>query len=990
MASKKITAMPDLAGGQVSTDLTTLVDLSAAAANQNVKSTLNDLFSIITKNITDGAVRFQGFAAPSVSAAGAFSIYFDSASNQVKGSQNTAAYTSFLFGTLTQNRVPIPTVVTNVLTNSIIYQNTAGDKIGINESAPVSLLANHNSTGQLTDRGGDGVNVAQGLYWQQAGATTGYAAVFYQSGSATSGSNRSKGVLIDAAGTNANDVKLMVGNVGAHYLAVTGTGNVVVGNTGDYTVSDTYRFKVSGAGNSSATSTGVFFNGAGSRIIEARDDVRVLIGGSPLYTSESGIALTVAGGIGLSSSILSDGIGLAHNPGTTAGVIIAHLDSGANTPIAGGGFRWSDGTAANTAAIYMRAGISVQGSVGAQDAFNVRAATADGSAGAIVFSVSGSTGGTSQASLTLTGSGNNQIFTAATTPASSLTFRWPTADPTASQILTASAPSAGIVTLSWSTTSTPAGSGSELQFRSSASAFGAVTGSSVSGSNVTLTGTLSVAGNGGSSERFGSGATVSSTGGLGIGKDVNVLSAATAAIALGREVLADTANTITIGSANYPIVSLYLGRGRKSATPTASGNISIYATSGDNANETGATLALNPGPPTGTGSSGNVLHQFARPGSSSATIQALSEQMIFGYSANSLNYTAQIKTSTTSFTTAGSRSILWTDTTHASRTAAHTWSLVTNASANIEAMHLGGGVGLTVTPPVRTSGSNTFFKVISPADTTLTASTEAIGVQFGGTTSAATVTRQWATGALTTQREIVCVAPTYGFVGASTLTTAATFAITNAPIAGTNATLTNAYALWVQAGASLFAGQVGLQSSAASAFFVGPNGDTNPMLRVVANVASAAAGLSLTGNAAGAGVTLAVLSSGSNENLRINPKGTGGVGINVDAAMPLHVKCRASTNEGIEVDSNSGAVTSVWYSDGSSLFFGATSNHTVELYANGTSNIRFTATTIGFLSKTPAAQQTGGAATASGTYGATEQTMLQTAYNCLRTFGLLS
>ncbi|MBI3909681.1 MAG: hypothetical protein HY320_01950 [Armatimonadetes bacterium] len=45
---------------------------------------------------------------------------------------------------------------------------------------------------------------------------------------------------------------------------------------------------------------------------------------------------------------------------------------------------------------------------------------------------------------------------------------------------------------------------------------------------------------------------------------------------------------------------------------------------------------------------------------------------------------------------------------------------------------------------------------------------------------------------------------------------------------------------------------------------------------------------------------------------------------------------------------------------------------------------------IGFLGATPAVQQTGGAATAGGTYGATEQSMLQKAYDCLRTFGFLS
>jgi hypothetical protein len=45
---------------------------------------------------------------------------------------------------------------------------------------------------------------------------------------------------------------------------------------------------------------------------------------------------------------------------------------------------------------------------------------------------------------------------------------------------------------------------------------------------------------------------------------------------------------------------------------------------------------------------------------------------------------------------------------------------------------------------------------------------------------------------------------------------------------------------------------------------------------------------------------------------------------------------------------------------------------------------------LGFMGATPAVQQTGGAATAGGTYTATEQGMLQKAYNALRTFGLLS
>lgn len=72
------------------------LDLSLAANAQNTYWTLNNLFSVITRNITDGAIRFQGFAAPSVSAAGQGSIYFDGTLFQV--SQNGGAYAALGVG----------------------------------------------------------------------------------------------------------------------------------------------------------------------------------------------------------------------------------------------------------------------------------------------------------------------------------------------------------------------------------------------------------------------------------------------------------------------------------------------------------------------------------------------------------------------------------------------------------------------------------------------------------------------------------------------------------------------------------------------------------------------------------------------------------------------------------------------------------------------------------------------------------------------------
>jgi|694.fasta_scaffold30291_8 hypothetical protein len=91
-------------------------------------------------------------------------------------------------------------------------------------------------------------------------------------------------------------------------------------------------------------------------------------------------------------------------------------------------------------------------------------------------------------------------------------------------------------------------------------------------------------------------------------------------------------------------------------------------------------------------------------------------------------------------------------------------------------------------PAARASGVAPYFTINAAADTGATASTEHIGISVTG------ATRQHAAGAITTQREIVIGAPTYSFASASTITNAATVAIA-APVAGTNATITNPYAL---------------------------------------------------------------------------------------------------------------------------------------------------------------------------------------------------
>lgn len=114
---------------------------------------------------------------------------------------------------------------------------------------------------------------------------------------------------------------------------------------------------------------------------------------------------------------------------------------------------------------------------------------------------------------------------------------------------------------------------------------------------------------------------------------------------------------------------------------------------------------------------------------------------------------------------------------------------------------------LSFTGVARTSGVAPYLTVTAPADTTLTAGTEAIGVSFVG------ATRQHATNAITTQREFVFAAPTYSFVGASTITNAVTLDVT-APTAGTNATLTNKYAIQANGDLAVTSGRLLVTSSA--------------------------------------------------------------------------------------------------------------------------------------------------------------------------------
>lgn len=118
-----------------------------------------------------------------------------------------------------------------------------------------------------------------------------------------------------------------------------------------------------------------------------------------------------------------------------------------------------------------------------------------------------------------------------------------------------------------------------------------------------------------------------------------------------------------------------------------------------------------------------------------------------------------------------------------------------NAAAPTEKMRIGSNGTITFNQPALSASTPNAFIINAGAHTNLTLSAEATDINFN---LARTV--QFAAGALTTQRAMRIQAPTYAFVGASTITNAATVAISGAPVAGSNATITNGAALYVESG----------------------------------------------------------------------------------------------------------------------------------------------------------------------------------------------
>jgi hypothetical protein len=143
----------------------------------------------------------------------------------------------------------------------------------------------------------------------------------------------------------------------------------------------------------------------------------------------------------------------------------------------------------------------------------------------------------------------------------------------------------------------------------------------------------------------------------------------------------------------------------------------------------------------------------------------------------------------------------------------------TNSITGYAGYTFSSGVGLTVqgtsplvlTQSAATSGAPIGFTFTGGAHTNLSSGTEVNSFYIN-----LSATETWITSTPSTQRAIRITNPTYACSASSqVIATAATVSIDGAPIAGTNVSITNSYALQVAAGASFFGGTTYVTSTGA-------------------------------------------------------------------------------------------------------------------------------------------------------------------------------
>lgn len=123
------------------------------------------------------------------------------------------------------------------------------------------------------------------------------------------------------------------------------------------------------------------------------------------------------------------------------------------------------------------------------------------------------------------------------------------------------------------------------------------------------------------------------------------------------------------------------------------------------------------------------------------------------------------------------------------------------------------------------------------------------------------------------------------------------------------------------------AGLLNVTSNSANALTVGRQGSTNPQLQVNAATASVVTGLNITGAAAGGGVAVSAISSGTNEALTIDAKGSGSISIGNTSTGTIFLARATQASSGLTVSSSFTATGLVGYSALASAALATTSNY---------------------------------------------------------------
>jgi hypothetical protein len=95
-------------------------------------------------------------------------------------------------------------------------------------------------------------------------------------------------------------------------------------------------------------------------------------------------------------------------------------------------------------------------------------------------------------------------------------------------------------------------------------------------------------------------------------------------IAIGYQSVSNVANNFVAGSENYPVNTVYFGKGISSAAPTA---YTLAATNGTGTNIAGGDLQIAGGKSTGTGAGGSISFQTAAANTSGSMTNALAVRM---------------------------------------------------------------------------------------------------------------------------------------------------------------------------------------------------------------------------------------------------------------------------------------------------------------------------------------------------------------------------